>query len=151
MPARTKFRSYPGLAHPIVFLALLLSGCGATQCQPGSGQVMQIYSLYFGRSVAGRPEIGDREWRDFRDQVITPALPNGYTVQDGQGAWMNPRLRTTISETTKILVVALPDGPENLSVINRIRSLWQRRFHQYVVGMTVQSGCGSFSPAEAPR
>ena len=130
-------------------LALLLSGCGAPQCQPGAGQAMRIYDLYFGRSVTGRAQVSDQEWRDFRDQVITPALPNGYTVLDGQGSWMNPRSRATILEATKILVVALPHAPENQSVINRIRSAWQQRFHQYVVGMTVHTGCGSFSPAEA--
>jgi hypothetical protein len=111
---------------------------------------MQIYSLYFGRSVAGRAEVSDREWRDFREQVITPALPDGYTVLDGQGAWMNPRSHSTVLEATKILVVALPDSHLGLTSINRIRSAWQHRFHQYVVGMTVQSGCGSFSTSEAP-
>jgi hypothetical protein len=135
---------------PSIWLVLLLSGCGASQCQPGAGEAMRIYSLYFGRSVAARAEVSDKEWRDFRDQVITPALPNGYTVLDGQGAWMNPRSRSTISEATKILVVALPDAPDSLSIINRIRSIWRHRFHQYVVGMTVQTGCGSFSPSEAP-
>ncbi len=134
----------------LCLIPLLLSACGAPRCQPGAGQDMQIFNLYFGRSVAGRAEVSDKEWREFRDQVITSALPNGYTVLDGQGAWMNPRLRTTISEDTKILVVALPDAPESRATINRIRSLWQRRFHQYVVGMTVQTGCGSFSTAEAP-
>ncbi len=138
------------LAAPLVFF-LALSGCGSSGCPTGAGQAIRIYDLYFGRSVAGRVEITDREWRDFRDQVITPALPNGYTVLDGQGAWMNPRSRATISEATKILVVALPEAPESLSAINRIRAAWQHRFHQYVVGMTVQSGCGSFTPAEAPR
>lgn len=112
---------------------------------------MQIYDLYFGRSVAARAAVSDQEWREFRDQVITRALPNGYTVLDGQGAWMNPRSRVTIAESTKILEVALPDSPANLGIINQIRSAWQHRFHQYVVGMTVQSGCGSFSPAEAPK
>jgi hypothetical protein len=134
----------------LCLIPLLLSACAAPRCQPGAGQDMQIFNLYFGRSVAGRAEVSDKEWREFRDQVITSALPNGYTVLDGQGAWMNPRLRTTISEDTKILVVALPDAPESRATINRIRSLWQRRFHQYVVGMTVQTGCGSFSTAEAP-
>jgi hypothetical protein len=127
-----------------------LSACGAPTCQPGAGQPTRIFTLYFGRSVANRAEVSDREWRDFREQVITPALPNGYTVLDGQGAWMNPRTRTTISEATKILVVALPDSPNDLRPINHIRSAWQRRFHQYVVGMTVQTGCGSFLPTEAP-
>jgi hypothetical protein len=140
-----------GKGFPAIWiLALLLSGCGASHCQPGAGQAMRIYTLYFGRSVAGRAEVSDREWRDFRDQVVTPALPNGYTVLDGQGAWMNPRSRATIAEPTKILLVALPDAPDSLPVVNRVRSAWQHRFHQYVVGMTVQTGCGSFSPAEAP-
>jgi hypothetical protein len=134
-----------------VLLAFFLSACGAPKCQSGAGQAMQIYDLYFGRSVANRAEVSDKEWREFRDQVITAALPNGYTVLDGQGAWMNPRTRTTLSEPTKILEVALPDSPDTLGVINRIRSAWQHRFHQYVVGMTVQTGCGSFSPEEAPR
>ena len=128
---------------------LLLSGCGAERCPGGAGQNMQVYDLYFGRSVAARGEVTDKEWRDFRDQVITPALPNGYTVLDGQGAWMNPRSRATIAEATKILVAALPDAPESLTIINRVRGAWQRRFRQYVVGMTVRTACGSFSPAEA--
>jgi hypothetical protein len=112
---------------------------------------MQIYSLYFGRSVRDRVPVSDQEWRDFRNQVITPALPDGYTVLDGQGAWMNPRTHVTTAEATKILVVAMPEASGSLTVINGIRSNWQHRFHQYVVGMTVQSGCGSFSPAEAPK
>ncbi len=131
-------------------MLLLLSGCGAPVCQPGAGEAMRVFTLYFGRSVAGRAAVSEAEWRAFRDRVITPALPNGYTVLDGQGAWMNPRSHTTIAEATKILVVALPDAADDLSVINRIRSAWQHRFHQYVVGMTVQTGCGAFSPAEAP-
>ncbi len=111
---------------------------------------MRIYDLYFGRAVTGRTEVTDAEWRAFRDQVITPALPNGYTVLDGQGAWMNPRKRSTIAEATKILEVALPDQPESQTAINRIRQAWRHRFHQYVVGMTVRTGCGSFSPEETP-
>jgi hypothetical protein len=112
---------------------------------------MQVYTLYFGLSVRGRAPITDPEWRDFRNGVITPALPGGYTVLDGQGTWMNPRTHVTMAEATKVLVVAMPEAPDSLTVINGIRSNWQHRFHQYVVGMTVQSGCGSFSPAEAPK
>jgi Protein of unknown function (DUF3574) len=133
-----------------LLVLLVLSGCGIPRCQPTAGQGMLIYTLYFGLSVAGRTPVSDKEWREFRDQVITPALPDGYTVLDGQGAWMNPRSRVTIAEATKILVVAVPQAPDSLPIINRIRSSWQHRFHQYVVGMTVQSGCGSFSSAEAP-
>jgi hypothetical protein len=131
---------------------LLLSGCGgASQCKPGGGDTMRIFDLYFGRSGTGHAQVSENEWREFRDEVITPALPDGYTVLDGQGAWRSPRSNTTISEATKILIVALPDAPESQSVINGIRSSWQHRFHQYVVGMTVRTGCGSFLPEDAPR
>lgn len=135
------------------FLALLvlLASCSTPRCPSGAGQPMQIYDLYFGRSVAGRAEVTDKEWRGFRDEVITPALPNGYTVLDGHGAWKNPRSHVTISEATKILTVALPDTGASQTTINTIRSAWQRRYRQYVAGMTVQTGCGSFSPAEAPQ
>ena len=112
---------------------------------------MQIYTLYFGQSVRDRAPVTDQEWRDFRNRVITPALPNGYTVSVGQGAWMNPRTHVTTAEATKVLVVTMPEASGSLTVINGIRSSWQHRFHQYVVGMTVQSGCGSFSPAVAPK
>ena len=135
----------------LCFLVVLLSGCAAPRCPPAAGQAIQIFDLYFGRSVAGQGEVSDKEWHDFREQVITPALPDGYTVLDGLGSWTNPRSRATISKATKILIVALPDAPESLTVINRIRSAWQHRFHQYVVGMTVRTGRGSFSPAEAPK
>jgi hypothetical protein len=111
---------------------------------------MRIYDLYFGQPVSGKGEVKDTEWRAFRDAVITSALPDGYTVLDGQGAWMSPRSHTTISEATKILIVAMPDTDQSLDVINGIRSAWQHRFHQYVVGMTVHPGCGSFSAEEAP-
>ena len=111
---------------------------------------MQVYTLYFGRGVTGRGPVSEPEWRDFRDRVITPALPDGYTILDGQGAWLNPRSRVTIAEATKILVVAMPDKPASLDTVDRVRSAWQHRFHQYVVGMTVQAGCGSFSASEAP-
>jgi hypothetical protein len=138
-----------GVCKGGLMLVLLVGGCGAPQCPGGSGQAMRIYDLYFGRSVSGRGEVSEKEWREFRDQVITPALPNGYTVLDGQGAWMNPRSRATIAEATKILEVALPDESGSQAVINHIRGAWQLRFHQYVVGMTVRTGCGSFSPSEA--
>ena len=113
--------------------------------------MMDIYTLYFGLSVKDRAPVAEPEWRDFRNQVITPALPDGYTVLDGQGAWMNPRLQVTTAEKTKILVVAMPAAQASLDAVNRIRSAWQHRFHQYVVGMTVQPGCGSFSASEAPK
>ena len=64
-------------------------------------------------------------------------LPNGYTVHEGYGAWMNPITHKTIREATVILRVALPDTPDSLAAVNRIRTEYQVRFRQELVGMTV--------------
>ncbi len=109
---------------------------------------MQVFNLYFGRSV--RPGgVTDRNGGTSAIEVIPRHSPTAIPLLDGQGAWLNPRLCRPSPKTTKILVVAMPDAPDSLTAINGIRGIWQHRFHQYVVGMTVQSGCGSFSPAEA--
>ncbi len=57
---------------------------------------------------------------------------------------MNPMTHRTIKEATKVLVVALPEVPASLAAINRIRTAYQITFHQQLVGMTVEAGCGEF-------
>jgi hypothetical protein len=126
----------------------ILAGCAQAVpppvCAAGMGTPMTVFTLYFGQSVAGRPDVTDAEWDRFRDGTITPNLPDGYTVWDARGAWMNPRTRTTIKEPSKVLAVALPAGPAGLVAVNRVREAYQRDFHQQAVGLTSAEGCGAF-------
>lgn len=105
---------------------------------------MTVFTLYFGQSVAGRSDVTGAEWDRFRDGTITPNLPDGYTVWDASGAWMNPRTRTTIHEPAKVLAVALPVSRASIAAVNRIRDAYQRDFHQQAVGITSAEGCGAF-------
>jgi hypothetical protein len=105
---------------------------------------MLVFQLFFGRSIQGRAEVSDRAWDDFLDQVVTPNLPNGYTVFDASGAWLNPSTRHTIHERTKVLLAALPDAASSAAAIARVRNAYQVQFHQTLVGMTVAPACGSF-------
>jgi hypothetical protein len=127
---------------------LLLAACARAVpppvCAPGMGAPVVVYSLYFGRSVPGRSDVSDAEWRRFADDTITANLPNGYTVTDARGAWMNPVTHKTIKEGTKVLTVALPAGQDGLSAISRIRNEYQVRFRQELVGVLAEPGCGSF-------
>ncbi len=68
----------------------------------------------------------------------------GMTEELVRTAWMNPATLRTISEATKILIAALPETPDNLAAINRIRSAYQVRFHQQLVGMTIERACAVF-------
>jgi hypothetical protein len=103
--------------------------------------------LPYGSPVAPVPsqrEVSDGAWDDFLQQVVTPNLPNGYTVFDGTGAWLNPATGRTIHERTKILLAALPDVPASAAAISSVRTAYAAQFHQALVGMTVAAACGSF-------
>jgi hypothetical protein len=105
---------------------------------------MALFTLYLGEAIPGRDALTDKEWRSFLDATVTANLPNGYTVLDANGAWMNPITHRTITEATKVVVAALPEVPDSLAAINRIRTDYQLRFNQQLVGMTVQQACGTF-------
>ena len=120
------------------------AGSGIQACAPGLGTPVTVFTLYLGEAIPGRDDLTDQEWQSFLDDTITVNLPNGYTILDANGAWMNPVTHKTFKEATKVLVAALPDVPDSLIAINRIRASYQTRFHQQLVGMTVQQACGTF-------
>jgi len=133
-------------------LAMMLAGCtppaadsnAALACPTPPGQPVLVFQLFFGRSIPALGEVTDRDWDQFVDRVITPNLPNGFTVFDATGEWMNPQTHGTIHERTKVLLAALPRAPNSIAPIERIRNAYQAEFHQQLVGMTVAPGCGDF-------
>jgi hypothetical protein len=137
------------MSRLIMALCLIASvgGCAAQTrltCAPGFGPPGAIFTLFMGKSISGRGDLTDKEWGEFLDTTITANLPNGYTVFDANGGWMNPMTHRSIKEPTKVLLVALPDTQDNLAAINRIRTEYRIRFQQQVVGMTVEQACGTF-------
>lgn len=122
-------------------------GCaepGNRSCAPELGPPILVFTLFLGNAIPGRGDLTDKEWQAFLDDTITTNLPNGYTVLDAHGAWMNPMTRKTIKEATKIVVAALPDVPDSVASVNRVRTGYQLRFHQQLVGMVVEHACGVF-------
>ncbi len=105
---------------------------------------MLEYELFFGRSIQGRADVSDQAWDEFLDRVVTPNLPNGYTVFDGAGAWLNPATGRTVHEPTKVLLAALPDAAASATAVARIRAAYAEQFHQALVGMTTGPVCASF-------
>ncbi len=126
---------------------VLLAGCAngdAAVCSAGFGKPMQVYQLYFGRAIKGGGFVADDDWKAFRDTVISINFPDGYTILDADGAWAAQNGRRTVTDPTKVLIVALPGEPSGLTAINRVRQEYQRQFSQDLVGMIVQAGCASF-------
>ena len=124
-----------------------VGGCTApppSSCPAGLGSPVEVFTLFLGRSIPGRGDLTDQEWQAFLANTVTANLPNGYTVWDANGGWMNPVTHKTIHETTKVLLVSLPEAPGSLIVIDRIRTIYQHQYQQQTVGMTVEHACADF-------
>jgi hypothetical protein len=124
-----------------------VTGCAAqseTACAPGTGTSVAVFTLFMGKAIPGRDDLTDKEWQTFLDTTVTANLPDGYTLFDANGGWMNPATHKTVREGTKVLLVALPEAADSLAAINRIRNAYQVEFRQQLVGMTVERACGIF-------
>ncbi len=107
---------------------------------------MIVHELFFGRTLDGRASaVSDAEWNAFVAQVVTPNLPAGFTVLDGQGQWQNPATKEIVRDPTKILIVAAPSTRQTAGAIKTIRQAYERRFGQQSVGMISHAACGDFA------
>ena len=128
-------------------LFLSMTGCAGSQpaaCVPGTGKPMQVYQLYFGRTITGGGFVSEQDWNTFREAAITPNLPDGYTILDADGAWAAPGRQRTVTDPTKVLIVAIPPGQDGVAAVTRVRLDYQHRFAQELVGMIVLPGCALF-------
>lgn|SRR5579872_5654387 len=116
----------------------------ASPCASVGGAPMLEYQLFFGRAIAGRGDLTDREWQDFAEKTITPRLPAGFTVFDAYGQEMNPVTQRIIKERTKVLMVAVPDKAETATAIAAIRDAYRTQFHQRSVFTVVQQTCSAY-------
>jgi Protein of unknown function (DUF3574) len=116
----------------------------AERCPASFGGPLLVFELFLGRSMPPFGEVTTSDWAEFVNQVVTPALPNGFTVYDAMGAWMSPVGGKTLYERTKVLMTALPDVPGSITTVRRIGNNYRLTFHQKAVGMTITRACGSF-------
>jgi hypothetical protein len=125
---------------------LLLAGCAAVpeSCPTGAGPAT-IAEAYFGRNVKGRAPVTDAEWARFMADTVTPAFPDGLTVLDGTGQWMNAARRIS-REDSKVLLLVLP-GQDQATATARlapVTTAWKTRFAQESVLTVFRAGCAAF-------
>ena len=87
--------------------------------------------LYFATgAVAGRDasalQAEETRWRGFLDTEVTPRFPDGLTVLDGYGQWLNRTAAAPAALHSKVLVILHPDTPEHRARIDELRVAWKR-------------------------
>jgi len=125
-----------------------LAGCATVRPEPApacpAGQeAHRTAQLFFGRNIAGRPGVNEPEFRRFVDQVLAPKFPDGLTVLDGGGRWRGDE-NALIRQASKVVLIVLPKGREDLPRLDAVRDAYKARFHQDSVLLITPAACVSF-------
>lgn len=91
--------------------------------------------LFFGRNIPAGGAVSDSAWSVFLAEVVTPRLPDGFTVYRTEGQWRDPR-GTIVHEPGMILEVTHPMGTPPDSVFDAIARMYCARFGQDAVFRT---------------
>lgn len=106
---------------------------------------MTIATLYFGETIGDHGRVTEAQWADFTAKVITPTFPDGFTVADGSGQWMDEKNHETDYDPTKILTVAAPTSPDLATRLLHVMKAYEKEFQQEAVGVTTVDGCAGFN------
>ncbi|PSN15621.1 hypothetical protein C7293_06485 [filamentous cyanobacterium CCT1] len=101
--------------------------------------------LYFGRNIAGSGEVSEAEFQAFIDAEITPRFPDGLTVYDADGQFLDSA-GTLIQEPSQVVSLIFEDTVENEQSIDQIIAAYKQQFQQEsvleVVNEAVKVGFG---------
>jgi hypothetical protein len=119
--------------------------CEATS--PGVGAEPWIRTeLYFGTTLPDGSELTAEQWGEFLDAEITPRFPDGLTVLEGYGQFLNSE-GIIAGETSIVLIIFHPGEfvDESSASIEEIREIYEVEFDQEsVLRVDSEPVCVSF-------
>jgi hypothetical protein len=113
--------------------------------RPPSAQWLRS-ELYFGigpLDLADK-DMGEMHWRAFLDKEVTPRFPDGLTVLDGYGQWLDQGKKEPSRLRSKVLVILHEDSPANRAAIDAIRLAWKTVTHDQSVLLATEKVDVSF-------
>jgi hypothetical protein len=105
---------------------------------------MLMVKMYFGQSMPGGHSVQPRAWTRFLSAAVTPRFPDGFTVYDAQGQWMDPKMPKPSQERSKVVEIAAPDSLAVRTAITDIARSYRESFHQQSVGIVTTTSCAAF-------
>ena len=91
--------------------------------------------LYFGVGDLDAPDdgTGEKRWSAFLDREVTPRFPDGLTVINAYGQWLDHGKKEPSRLRSKVLVILNEDTPANRAAIDAIRLAWKAETHDVSV------------------
>jgi hypothetical protein len=103
-----------------------------------------IVQLLFGRGNGDRGGITQADWSGFVANELTPRFPDGFTVIDSTGQWLNPQQGAIIKEDSKVVEIVLPSDTYDAAKIDAVIDAYKHQFKVLSVGLIVQTACVRF-------
>ncbi len=137
----------------------LLGACQASHGTPAEldcsmlgGKKLLSAFLYFGRDKDGedapKPDGGtpipDAEWRQFLKDEVTPRFPDGFTVFDSYGQWLNPNTEIVTRQRSAVINLVVSDSPDTIRKLHELADYYKQKFHHISVGISLTPACASF-------
>ena len=133
------------IARVLLFLMISVSSAAAADRCPLPGQKpMLLVKMYFGQSMPGGRMVQPRAWQRFLSTTLTSRFPDGFTVYDAYGQWMDAKMPKPSHERSKVVEIATADSPASRAAIADIASSYRQAFHQQSVGIVTSTACGAF-------
>ena len=128
----------------IAILAPLAACTPPSTCLLPGQQPMTQINLYFGRDVKGRPPVTEAEWARFASHDLAARFPDGFTVLDANGQWLNTATHHTAHEASKLVQIITPGSPDLAQRVQAVVDAYKARFRQDSVGVVVGPRCAAF-------
>ena len=131
------------LRTTIVLLALL---AGPAYAQPFEcrGEQRQIAEMWFGRKIGDRIAVTEAKWARFVDREITPKFPDGLSVVDARGQWLDSVRNIIVREPSKLVTIVLPGKGGDNERLQQIIDAYKRLFREQSVALVVRLACVTF-------
>jgi hypothetical protein len=125
--------------------AIALAGPAGAQIACRADQKSSaVVEMMFGRKIGERIAVTNAAWARFVDREITPRFPDGLSVVDAAGQWLDPDKKRVVREPSKIVTIVLRDSEKGQSEIDAIAEAYKKKFKQQSVGVIVRGACVSF-------
>lgn len=97
--------------------------------------------LFFGLEDGDGNRVGDEEWAEFQENVITPLFPAGMTVADAAGQWLEPSGELQREDTRLVRGLMAQSTDEAVSRANIISDKFVQQFDQDPVFRVMNEVC----------
>ncbi len=102
-------------------------------------------NVYFGREKGDGAMVTEDEWNGFLADTVTPRFPDGLTVLDARGQWLDTTEGRLYVESTKLLNVLVPSDATDavLLSVQAMSDEYKSRFDQQAVFYTTLPACAA--------